>query len=405
MTRLATYTVRKQIYILFFFGYILPNYAQNRPAVHDFQVALEAEYRHFFETGKFPNQEQQFPSFAIKPSYSLGWNHQKNILKFEGFYRYDIDKKRTHYDIREFYYQKVIQNFEVNIGVKQLFWGVTESNHLVDIINQTDQVERFDGEQKLGQPMLQFSYTTHNLGTFDIFYLPYFRKRRYLGEKSRLRFSTVIDDELIGFESKTKEWHQDFAVRWSYSFSMIDLGISHFYGTGREPVLYFNSNGTITGLYPIINQTGLDLQLTHNAWLWKLETIYRTSKFQDMFALTAGLEYTFNNIANSGLDIGLLGEYLYDNRGKLALSTLQNDAFLATRIAFNDTHSTQLLLGGIVDIESYAKIFSLEASRRLGNNFKIALEGRVFTAISDKDFILKNIENDSFLRLSLFTYF
>ncbi len=41
-----------------------------------------------------------------------------------------------------------------------MYWGVAESNHLVDIINQTDAVESFDGEEKLGQPMVQYTYTS-----------------------------------------------------------------------------------------------------------------------------------------------------------------------------------------------------------------------------------------------------
>ncbi|MDD7885073.1 hypothetical protein [Flavivirga sp. 57AJ16] len=43
---------------------------------------------------------------------------------------------------------------------------MTESNHLVDIINQTDAVETFDGEEKLGQPMVQLSWGTDNIILF-----------------------------------------------------------------------------------------------------------------------------------------------------------------------------------------------------------------------------------------------
>ena len=48
--------------------------------------------------------------------------------------------------------------------------------------------------------------------------------------------------------------------------------------------LYSVIKGNINAFYPIINQTGLDLQVTHNAFLWKLEAIYRTAKAQDFFA-------------------------------------------------------------------------------------------------------------------------
>ena len=40
------------------------------------------------------------------------------------------------------------------MGIDKVFWGVIESRHLVDYINQTDGVEDVDGEDKLGQPMI-----------------------------------------------------------------------------------------------------------------------------------------------------------------------------------------------------------------------------------------------------------
>ena len=371
---------------------------------HDFQLELEAEYRYFFEEGQFANQQDHFPSLGIKPEYSIEWNRGREFVSFTGFFRIDRDKKRTHFDIRELYYQKAKGKYELSLGLKKIYWGVTESNHLVDIINQTDQVESFDGEKKLGQPLVQFSYNT-DVGTFDIFYLPYFRKRTFAGADSRLRFPVVIDKSDIGFESSAEEWHQDFALRWSHSFSIFDMGISNFYGTGREPIFNFDQQGNINAFYPIINQTGLDLQITHNAFLWKLETIYRTNDFQDVFAFTAGLEYTFSNIKNSGIDLSFLGEYLYDDRDEFALSALQNDLFIGSRLAFNDVQSTELLIGGITDLSKSSKIFSLEASRRIGSSFKLELEGRLFLNIADNEFILSNFEDDSFFRISILKYF
>ena len=85
------------------------------------------------------------------------------------FLNWDKDPLRTYWDLREVYYQKAKNNWEINVGLKKIFWGVTESAHLVDIINQSDQLKSFDGEEKLGQPMVQFSWFTSNVGTFDFF--------------------------------------------------------------------------------------------------------------------------------------------------------------------------------------------------------------------------------------------
>ncbi len=381
------------------------SYGQEKKVNDDFELELEAEYRYFPNEAAFEGQKDHFPSLAISPEYSLSWNKGYDVLNFKGFFRLDVDDERTHWDIRELYYQKSKKNWEISLGLKKVYWGVTESNHLVDIINQTDAVESFDGEKKLGQPMAQFSLSTKNIGTFDFFYLPFHRKRTFPGTKARLRFPIVIDQDDLNYESSAEEWHQDFAIRWKHYIGSVDIGLSHFYGTGREPLFILNYDFNIEAFYPIINQTGLDIQVTNNAFLWKLESIYRTSDAQDFFALVGGVEYTFSNIKSSGLDVGFLLEYLYDDRDELALTGLQNDVFFGSRIAFNDVQSTEILIGGIADLEKSSKIFSLEASRRLGESWKLEVEGRFFSNIDNREFILSNFQEDSFFRLSVLKYF
>ncbi|WP_147296669.1 hypothetical protein [Flagellimonas nanhaiensis] len=373
--------------------------------VQDVELEIEAEYRYFLDEANFSDQLDHYPSLAMSPEYSLEWNKGYESINFTGFFRLDRDDERTHWDIRELYYQKAKGNWELSVGLKKIYWGVAESNHLVDIINQTDAVETFDGEEKLGQPMVQFSYITNKLGTFDFYYLPYHRKRTFPGRKGRLRFGTVIDKDDLGYESGAEEWRQDLAVRWKHYFGIFDVGLSHFYGTGREPLFVFDEQGNINAFYPVINQTGLDLQITHNAFLWKVESIYRNADAQDFLALVAGLEYTFSNIDGNGLDIGLLGEYLYDERDELSLNALQNDIFFGSRIAFNDVQDTSILIGGITDLESSSKIFSLEASRRFGSNWRAEIEARIFNDIDDSELILSNFREDSFLRFTLSRFF
>ncbi|MEM7085872.1 MAG: hypothetical protein AAF489_06805 [Bacteroidota bacterium] len=398
-----------KVFYLLFLSFLAGVQAQEKkvenPVSHDFELEIEGEYRYFYEEGQFQGQEDHFPSLAFRPEYSMDWNKGYESLNFAGFFRIDRDEERTHWDLRELYYQKAKGNFEISLGLKKIYWGVTESNHLVDIINQTDAVETFDGEEKLGQPMVQFTWATNKFGTFDFFYLPYHRKRTFTGEKGRLRFGTVIDQDDLGYESGAREWRQDAAFRWNHYFGIFDVAVSHFYGNGREPLFIFDASGNINAFYPVINQTGVEVQITHNAFLWKLESIYRNAKAQEFIALVAGLEYTFSNIDGNGLDIGILGEYLYDERDELALNTLQNDVFFGSRIAFNDTQDTSILIGGIGDLESSSKIFSLEASRRVGSSWTVAVEARIFSDIDPSELILQNFKNDSFMRISISKFF
>ena len=54
-------------------------------------------------------------------------------------------------------YQRVFDGAELRAGIGRVFWGVTESYHLVDVINQTDLVENVDRKDKLGQPLVNFT--------------------------------------------------------------------------------------------------------------------------------------------------------------------------------------------------------------------------------------------------------
>ena len=79
-------------------------------------------------------------------------------------------------------------DWDLHLGVKQIFWGVTEFNHLVDIINQTDLVENIDGEDKLGQPMAHLSLV-RDWGILDFHLLTGFRERTFPG-RTAVRGST-----------------------------------------------------------------------------------------------------------------------------------------------------------------------------------------------------------------------
>ena len=367
-------------------------------------MELFGDHRTFFQTGLIPSQVQNYSSLAIKPEFSLEWDEGNQLIKFTGFGRWESgNTRRTHWDIRELYWQHIRNDWELSLGIKKIFWGVTESVHLVDIINQTDFVESFDGEEKLGQPMAHYSISS-NIGTLDFFALPYFRKRQFAGEEGRFQTPFPLDKNNIGFEKSSEEWHPSFAFRWSHSLGQLDVGFSHFYGVGREPVFQFDDSDLgFSAIYALVNQTGIDMQFITGPILWKLESIVRRSKPQNMWALAAGAEYTISNTLNAGIDIGIIAEYLYDDRDELALSGMDNDLFIGTRFAFNDVQSTQILAGAIFDLERSTQFFSMEASRRIGSSWKVELEARILDQISDEEFMYF-FRKDSFLQFRLIKF-
>jgi len=252
--------------------------------------------------------------------------------------------------------------------------------------------------------MVHFSYPA-NWGTIDLFLMPYHRKRLFPDFNGRLRPPVEINDKNPIYESNAGNNNPDLAIRWSNSIGIFDLGVSHFYGNGREPLLEINGDNSIyQTFYPLINQTGIDVQATLNAFLLKFEGIHRVSDQQEFSAIATGVEYTIGNIGNTGLDIGLIAEYLYDSRGEQSFSSMDNDLFTGARFALNDTQSTELLAGGIFDLKKSTKLFFVEGSRRFGNSVKINIEGRFFQKIDNREF-LYFIRRDSFLQLSVAKYF
>ena len=274
-------------------------------------VAAEVSGRIGVESRIFLDDSQFQNSAFFEPELYWSWNGDSDSILFKTFVRIDdLDTERTHGDIRELQWLHVGDNWELRIGIGKVYWGVSESQHLVDIINQTDIVESVDREEKLGQPMVQFSLI-RDWGNIDLFVMPYFRERNFGGKDARLQGPIPIDTDNPLYESDRKNRHVDYALRWSQFFGDWDIGLSYFTGTSRDPTLLPQINTAddsvfLTPFYPLIDQIGLDVQATLGSWLWKLEAIKRVGLDQDYRAMTVGFEYTFVGLFESALDLGLL---------------------------------------------------------------------------------------------------
>lgn len=384
---------------------------------------VAAELLGFVEDPQDSRQHNTYASLSLEPEYFHEWNRRSDLFTFKPFAMVDAhDDNRTHADIRELSWIHVERDWETNIGISKVFWGVTEAVHLVDIINQTDLVVNEDGEDKLGQPMAKLTLI-RDYGVFDLFVLPGFRERTFSDVEGRPRFAIPVSND-VRYESGDEELHIDFAVRWSHSIGEFDIGIAHFAGTAREPRFLIlpgdvtppSSIKKLTPYYEIINQTSLDLQAIFGGWLLKLEAIVRSGQGKQVQALAGGYEYTFVGVNESQIDIGLITEYLYDSRDDdidlaaavageaLVTSPFQNDLVLGARFTLNDAASSELLASVIVDLDGGGQSYNIEASRRLGDRWKLSLEARGVMNIPSNN-VLSSFEDDNRFRLELARYF
>jgi len=373
----------------------------------EFSGSIVGEARGFVEGPQFDGQHSGIqPSVAIEPEVDWSSEEGDYQARFIPFVRLDgQDSERSHADIREAYLRYIGDDWEVLAGINRVFWGVTESRHLVNIINQIDEVEDVDEEDFLGEPMINLAIQ-RDYGLFSFFLLPGFRERTFAGEEGRLRTPLPVDEDAAEYESDAEELSTDVALRYAHFLDEWDIGASYFHGTSREARLVLSEDATrFEPRYDQIHQVGLDLQYTKDAWLWKVEGIVREG--QGTFgAFVGGFEYTFYQVKETNADLGVLGEFLYDGRDndKAPPTAFDNDLFLGARLTLNDIDDTAVLAGTVIDLDNQTTSIRMEAERRVGDSQKIQLESQWFAHV-DNDDILAAAEDDSYILLRFSQFF
>ncbi|MFL0810654.1 MAG: hypothetical protein K6L76_09585 [Agarilytica sp.] len=379
---------------------------------NDLSGYIGIEGRYFFDEPLFSGQSEHNASLASEFEYyrDLKEGDQRFVLTAKA--RIDSeDSDRSHFDFNELYWWGVFDGCfgecEVYAGLRKIFWGVTESVHLVDIINQTDNLENIDGEDKLGQSMIQL-VSARDWGTLSAFIMPYFRERQFVGEQSRLRAGFPVANT-AQYQDSDEQQHVDYAFRWSHYIDIWDIGLSHFVGTSRDPVFSANilpgAEVELLANYQQIEQTGLDLQATIDTWLIKFEgvSIYEKS-YGRRSAAAGGVEYSFFAVGGTSADLGIVVEYQFDDRVEVRERTSQNDLVFGARWAFNDLDGSEMLALISQDLEYGNRFFSLELSRRLNDKWKIEAETRLFSNINEESPEF-DFRQDDYLQLELRRYF
>ena len=377
-------------------------------AAWDWSSNLELQSRLFARDALWPGQRSQTAQVSLAATTELRWRNGDGDQRASiiPYLRWDsVDDERNLVDLQEAYWAWEGDSLELLAGVNTVFWGVTESVHLVDIVNQTDAAGDVDGEDKLGQPMVNLTWQ-QDWGLLSAYVMPYFRDRNYPGVDGRLRTPLPVDSDRAVYESSSDENHVDVALRYSHYIGDIDVGLSVFSGTSREPRLIPADDAPVLlPHYDQIDQFGVDLQYTRDAWLWKLEAIARNGYSETFAAAVGGFEYTFYQVAQSGADIGVLLEYQYDGRNELEpFTTADNDVFAGFRLALNDTQDTSLLAGIAYDTVTGETFFNVEAERRIGDSISLEVRARAFSGAGPQD-ITFAVVRDDYVQIQLAKYF
>lgn len=362
-------------------------------------VALDT--RLFSESAPFAQQRRHAAGGFLELEHR--WRSGANVFSLRPHLR--VDQAVSYADLREALWQRDAGAWIVRAGFHKVFWGVMESNHLIDIVNQTDLASDPDGEEKLGQPMAGLSWSGGELGRFELLYLPYFRERLFPGRKARLRADPPVaqrDRRWTG-----GRWHPDYVARWSNSMALADVGLYAFRGLSREPdlALAVRGDGTpaLQASYRPITQYGADVQIPQGSMMWKGEWLYRRGHGRPFSAFSIGGEYT---LAVAGGDLGLIAEWSRDDRDATAPASNFGDAlFGGVRFRMNSQNDAEILVGHQMDRATDLRFWSIEMSRRFGDNWKLQVEGKKFMIRSVTPYPLNILQDEHYLQARLSYFF
>ncbi len=106
----------------------------------------------------------------------------------------------------------------------------------------------------------------------------------------------------------------------------------------------------------------------------------------------------------------MIAEYLYDGRDDdvtsipFSSSPFQNDLVIGARLTLNDAQSTEILASLIEDLDGQGTTYNVEASRRLGDSFKLSIEARGVSGVEPGS-TLASFNKDNRVRTELAYYF
>ena len=405
-----SFCARIFITVLFFTFFSVHTYAENDDLFTEISGTVSFEQRGYLDDPRYNGQRSSLTSLSANVTFYFEDADYRSFTLTPNL-RYDaVDSERNLADLKEAYFLTFgdigQSEWELRLGFDQVFWGVVESRNIVDIVNQTDVADHPDEKSKLGQLMAHLT-VTGDMGTLELFAMPFHRLRTYPGTKGRFRTQFPVDNDRATYESDHEERNVDWAAQYSNSVGLLDFGISTFYGTSREPKLEPSpADEVLIPHYETIRQYGLYGQVTTGPFLFKLEAIDRRgasnnlSQKENYKAYVLGAEYSFYSILDSQTDMTLFVERTYDTRKSRATNAFEDDIFLTSLFTFNDVNSSEFLVGTLVSRDRKSQTLALEFSRRLSDQWSMEIDS-LFVLNAKTTDVLKPIENDSFIGLKL----
>ena len=423
-----------------------------------FEGEIGTTLRYFPSDGLYVGQDSSGISPIVdgRLSFSNELENGQVVLELSG--RYNTRSKEGYADIPRGYFQYFGNGFDVLVGSNIEYWGVSESQQVVDVINQTYNLGNPVDQQSLGQPMINVNVYTGMNSSLSFYALLGFRERDFGDRDTRFRSPLGTNEDFAFFEEESNR-HVDFAVRYRTSQNLgnasVDFAVSYFRGTDRDPKMllgctnetggtpvaacnaintaaraaYEANPNAFTGIpgalvtdadaaaasvisdtgfipyYQSMQQLGLEFVYARGDLQLTFEGALREAMDENYFSGVIGAQYNFDNARVLGDSLVVIGEYLYDDRSNAQPVTIfDNDIFLGFIYGANDVNGSSLSGGMYFDVDTHSKIYSLKYSRRLSDSVSLDVAG---FAIDSDDYTdpVALIDSDGYVELSLRYFF
>ncbi len=369
--------------------------------------AVGIEARAYADTPAFADQDSERGQISVYGSLNVSAQTQGGV-------RFDLDlfgraaprgSREATADVRQATIRWGGETLEWRLGVLAETWGVLEAWNPVDLINQRDFAEDFQGDAKLGQPGAVANLQLEHV-LLSFYATTYARGRRIAQSEDRFRTlpAPVLDEE---FESG--RWAPSLAMRAQFRVGALDLALSHYAGPAPEPLLQPRVDALglrgFSAVYERIGQSAIEAQYVAGDSVFKAEVIHRQSDADSFWGGGVGVETSFTKFAGGAGDLAFYAEYYSDSRSGVApLTPFQRDVFVGLRYNCNDTRDTALELRNTYDVDAQSNLFDVRASRRVLNDAVVSLSlMKVFNAKDDP--ALRRLERDAHLKLGFALYF
>lgn len=441
---------------------VMPVFALATPVFADGGLSgqIDLGFRYYPEDGQYAGQGDagfyEFLGLELEGTASIGPGDL--VFQLSGVLDDALD--RSFVNIEKLYYTQTFDTWDLVVGYNVEDWGVSSGRTIVNVLNSRDIANRVGTGGLIGTPMINANFVTE-IGTFSAYAAFGDVIQNFGGPATRQRAPFALDDDFAVYEDENSV---DLALRFSNDYAIgdgaLDLSAYIYRGTSREAVALpgctstfgtvtqaicgqindaivadFENGGTqpldetefgtfilnnfpahaadfqaggvagLTPYYQEISQVGLTAVYAFGDTQLRFEGYYRDTQHEGFAAGIIGGDHTLYEPAGLDGNLVLALEYHFDDRSaRQTTSLFDNDLFLGANYTGNDRNGTQFGLGVFHDLDTSAQLYSLNASRRIGDRFRLGLDVSHVHADGMND-PLSLIDDDTFAEVTLSIFF